>query len=349
MLNKLFTPYQLNDFLTLKNRIIMAPMTRNVADNNFVPTQAMAEYYARRADTGLIITEGTIIRLDARGYSNVPGIYTEAQIAGWQRITQAVHKAGGKIFSQIWHVGRVSHPYFIHGELPISASETIMQGEIKRIQGLKYGKSRAATLQEIDELIASFANAAKNAMRAGFDGIEIHGANGYLIDQFLHHHTNLRTDQYGGTSQNMARFAVEVVKACGDAIGFEQVGIRLSPGAYLNEIIGDVRDALAFQSLLEQLNQLPIAYVHTGSFDDTKTYAELNHQTMTTFIRTHYHGTVIACGGYSPEQAELGLSENEFDLIAFGRPLIANPDFVERLKIKQNLQTYDVSMLQQLN
>src|SRR5579883_816956 len=158
--NNLFVPYQLNSVLTLKNRIVMAPMTRNVADENLVPTLAMAEYYARRADAGLIVTEGTIIRPDGRGYSNVPGIFTEAQIAGWQHVTEAVHARQGKIFAQIWHVGRVTHPSFLNGELPLSASETEMTGTVKRSNNLLHGKSRAVTLAEIEGLIASYAEAA---------------------------------------------------------------------------------------------------------------------------------------------------------------------------------------------
>lgn len=345
MKNILFSPYQLTDVLTLKNRIVMAPMTRNMADDSFVPTQAMLEYYQRRADAGLIVTEGTIIRPDARGYSNVPGIYTDAQIAGWRRITDAVHAKQGMIFSQIWHVGRVSHPVFLDNQLPLSCSETMMTGEVKRSNHLLHGKSRAASLQEIEELISDYAQAAKNAIRAGFDGVEIHGANGYLIDQFLHYHTNLRTDQYGGTPENMARFAVEVVKACGEAIGYERVGIRLSPGAYLNEIVGDARDGAVFQCLLEQLNELSIAYIHTGSFDDSKRYSELNNQEMTTFIRSHYDGTVIACGGYTLEKAEHDIQKNRFDLVAIGKPFIANHDLIHLAKHHLPMRHYDAAML----
>lgn len=346
--NSLMNPYQLNSVLKLKNRIVMAPMTRNMADDHWVPIPKMAEYYARRADAGLIITEGTIIRPDGQGYSHVPGIYTEDQIQGWKKITDAVHANKGLIFSQIWHVGRVSHPIFLNGQLPLSSSETIMTTEVKRREGLFYGKSRAVTLDEIAELVQSYANAARNAIRAGFDGIEIHGANGYLIDQFLHYHTNHRTDRYGGTPENMARFAIEVIKACGDAIGFEKVGIRLSPGAYLNEIIGDEQDGLVFTYLLEQLNHYPIAYVHTGNFDDSKKFSELNNMTMTAFIRTHYKGNVIACGGYTLDKAETGIKENHFDLVAIGKPFIANPNYIDLVQNNQPIRHYEVSMLNTL-
>lgn len=344
----LFTPFMLNPFLTLKNRIVMAPMTRVHADTHLIPTPEMASYYARRADAGLIITEGTVINTDARGHDNVPGIFTHEHIQAWQHITRAVHTKQGSIFMQLWHTGRVSHPHFLNGSLPVSASETVMTGKVNRTQGLYYGKSRAASKLEIQDIIRAFATAASNAISAGFDGIEIHGANGYLIDQFLHHATNQRADEYGGTPENMSRFALEVLHACGHAIGYERVGIRLSPGAYLNEISGDLHDGLVFRYLLEQLNHIPLAYVHTGNFDDARSFPELNHMTMTSFIRTHYHGTLIACGGYTLDTAETGISNHDFDLVALGRPFIANPDLVSRLLSQEPLKPYDASMLNSL-
>jgi N-ethylmaleimide reductase len=344
----LLDSFKLNNLLTLKNRIVMAPMTRLKADDHYVPTASMAEYYARRADAGLIVTEGTVIAPNGRGYNNVPGLFNEAQIEGWRHVTEAVHFNKGLIFAQIWHVGRVSHPSLQHGELPISASETMMSGRIARTENLTFGQSRAATLAEIEELIQAYANAATNAIKAGFDGIEIHGANGYLVDQFLHYDTNKRIDEYGGNSENMARFAIDIVKACGEAIGYERVGIRLSPAAYLNEITQDRRDADVFAYLLSQLNYLPIAYVHTGNFNDAVIYAELNNMTMSGFIRTHYKGFVIGCGSYTFEAAEHAVSSGEFDLIALGRPFIANPDLVSMLHAKEELRPYDVSLLQTL-
>lgn len=344
----LFNKYHLNKQLTLKNRIVMAPMTRTKAADDLTATEDMAAYYARRADAGLIITEGTIIQPDGLGYTNVPGIFTRAQIDHWKHVTEKVHQQHGLIFNQIWHVGRVSHPSLIGNKLPISASETTMSGRISRSNGLTYGKSRAATLDEIHDIINNYATAAKNAIEAGFDGVEIHGANGYLIDQFLHHHTNLRTDNYGGSTENRARFALEIVKACGEAIGYERVGIRLSPGAYLNEIIGDASDALVFKYLLTELNQLPIAYVHTGNFNDANTFPELGDTTMTAFLRKHYKGTLIACGSYTPDKAAQMIKDHQFDLIAFGRPFIANPDFIQRLYHNETLKPYDASMLNTL-
>jgi len=347
-IDALFESYALGDKLHLKNKIIMAPMTRTFADTNLVPTEDMVAYYARRAEAGLIITEGTIIRPDALGYKNTPGIFTEAQIQGWTKVTEAVHQNGGKIFAQLWHVGRVTHPSLINEQLPISASETIMKTEVKRANGLFYGKSRALTVEEIKVLIHDYAKAAQNAIKAGFDGIEIHGANGYLIDQFLHYHTNSRTDEYGGRSENMTRFAREVIEACGKAIGFEKIGIRLSPGGYLNEIIGDESDYDVFRYLLESLNNIPIAYVHTGNFDDKVKFKELKNRTMTDFIRHYYKGTVIASGNYSFEEAHNGMKENAFDLIAIGRPFIANPDLISKLKSQETLIAYGVNMLNTL-
>jgi N-ethylmaleimide reductase len=344
----LWQPFQLSKNLQLKNRIIMAPMTRSMATDNLLPTKAMVDYYVRRAEAGLIITEGTIIRPDGLGYKNTPGIYTEDQIAAWQQVTKAVHQHNGHIFMQIWHVGRVSHPSLLKGKLPISASETMMKESVKREKGLEYGKSRAVSLAEIKILIDDYANAAKNAIRAGFDGVEIHGANGYLIDQFLHHHTNLRKDSYGATPANMAKFALEIVEACGEAIGYSKVGIRLSPGAYLNEITGHPKDAEVFQHLLKQLNGLPIAYIHTGNFDDKVKFPELANKTMTDFIRSHYYGTLIGCGSYSFAEAVADIALNKFDLIAMGRPFIANPDLIQRLKNNQALQPYAAAMLMAL-
>lgn len=341
----LFTPYPLTSALTLKNRIVMAPMTRAMADDTQSPTALSVAYYARRAAAGLIITEGTIINPKASGYKSVPGIYTTQQIAQWKKVTEAVHQNDGKIFQQIWHVGRVSHPSFLNGELPVSASATVMKDAIPRSNGLFYGECRALTLEEIASITQDYKQAAVNAMEAGFDGVELHGANGYLIDQFLHHHTNLREDSYGGTPENMSRFALEIVKACGEAIGFNKLAIRLSPGAYLNEIVGDARDASVFAHLFSQLNKMNLAYVHTGNFNDTVAFNELGAATMSAFIRTHYQGTLVAAGSYSPESAANGIAQKDFDLVAFGRPFLANPDYVEKLKNNAPMVAYEPSML----
>ena len=341
----LLEPFELNQSITLNNRIVMAPMTRNLADDALLPTASMVDYYAKRADTGLIVTEGTIINADAKGYSNTPGIFNQNQIDGWRRVTDEVHKNEGKIFCQIWHVGRVSHPYFLDGKLPVGPSETSMSSRVKRADNLFYGKNRALSVSEIYDLIHCFAKASENAMQAGFDGVEIHAANGYLIDQFLHYCTNHRDDDFGGSDENMARFAIEIVNACGKSIGFDRVGIRLSPAGYLNEITEDKKDASVFSCLLTALNQKKIAYVHTGNFDDSQVFESLGKKSMTQFIRENYDKTLIACGGYSFEQANQGILNHDFDLVAIGRRFIANPDLIHRLKMGLTLKEYDPSML----
>ena len=347
-LNILFSPYQLTDKITLSNRIVMAPMTRSMAKEDFTPTQEMAEYYGRRADAGLIITEGTVIRPDGTGYPTVPGIFTQKHIDAWKKVTSTVHAKGGKIANQIWHVGRVSHPHFLNGALPIGPSATKMQNRVPRMPGLFYGESRAVTLDEIKVLIEDFIKAGENAIKAGFDLIELHGANGYLIDQFLHHHTNHRKDEYGGSPENMARFVLEIINGLGDVIGYDKIGIRLSPGAYLNEIVGDPKDAEVFKYLLLQLNELNIAFVDTGNFDDSVTFPELGNKTMTAFMREFYKGNLIATGGYTYETAIKNIENNEFDLVSLGRPFIANPNLIEKLSNSDSLTNYDVNMLEML-
>jgi N-ethylmaleimide reductase len=345
----LLEPFKLNQTITLNNRIVMAPMTRNMADDEFIPTKDMAAYYAKRSDAGLIVSEGTIIRPDGRGYSNTPGIFNQKHIEGWLRVSDEVHEKGGKIFCQIWHVGRVSHPHFLAGQLPIGPSQTTMSGRIRRANNLYYGTNRELSLPELKGLIESFANASMNAIKAGFDGVEIHAANGYLVDQFLHHSTNLREDEYGGDVANMARFALEVIDACINAIGDDRVGIRLSPAAYLNEIAEDKKDAAVFKYLLSQLNDKAIAYVHTGNFDDTQIFSSLENQSMTQFIRKHFRGNLIACGGYSFDDAKTAMKNHEFDLVAIGRRFIANPDLIFRLKSGLELNEYSLSMLNTLD
>lgn len=342
----LLQPFELNQALTLRNRIVMAPMTRCMADDQLVPTDAMAAYYARRADAGLIITEGTIIRPDGQGYPNTPGIFSEAQVGGWRKVTEAVHERGGKIFVQLWHVGRVSHPFYLNGELPVAPSAVPLHGRVSRKKELEYGTPRALELSEIPEIVQAYATAAANARRAGFDGVEIHGANGYLVDQFLHYHTNRRSDAYGGTPENMARFALEVVDAIAEETTRERVGIRLSPGAY-HYMEPDPRDPEVFRYLLAELSRRHIAYVHTGIFDDGMTFDYLDGS-ATAFLRKHFRGVVIGCGSYTPESAARAIANYEFDLIAFGRPFIANPDLVEKIQLGKPLKPYDVGMLKTL-
>ena len=347
MKNPLLSPFKLSDSVSIKNRVVMAPMTRRFADKQSCPTRDMADYYAKRSDAGLIITEGTLISEDAIGYGNIPGIYTQEQITAWRKVTEQVHKNNGKIFLQLWHCGRVSHPNFHNGNLPISASSTQMTTPLGN-SGFQTGLSREASVEEIQSLIKDFAQAAGNAIKSGFDGVEIHGANGYLIDQFNHHCTNLRDDDYGGTPEKMARFCLEVVKACGEKIGFDRVGIRLSPAGHMGEIITHQDDKLVFKYLLIQLEQLPICYVHTGNFDDSIVFEELDNMTMTDFLRRHYAKNVIAAGGYNLQTGMEFVKQHSNNLIAYGRPFIANPELIQLIESDSKWQEYDSKMLRKL-
>ncbi|RUO38702.1 alkene reductase [Aliidiomarina shirensis] len=341
----LFEAFPLNSALTLANRFVMAPLTRCMAGPGLVPTDTMADYYARRADAGLIISEATIIRADAQGYPNVPGIFSDEQIAGWKKVTAKVHANGGKIFMQLWHVGRVAHSHF-SGLQPVAPSAVKHEGTLPRMRDLSYEMPKALTKEDIQQLVSDYVTAAKNAMAAGFDGVEIHGANGYLIDQFLHFDTNKRTDEYGETPENMSRFALEVVDAVTAAVGAERTALRITPGAYAH-IEPDARDREVFDYFIEQLNQRELAYLHLGIFDDSMTFEHLGGRSST-YIRERYQGTFISVGGLTPETAAQGITENAFDLAAIGRPFIANPDFVNRVREQKPLVEYDASMLAEL-
>ncbi|CAB1258309.1 alkene reductase [Vibrio cholerae] len=346
MTDILFQPYALNDVITLNNRIAMAPLTRCMADDDLVPTDAMVAYYARRADAGLIISEATIIRPDAQGYPNTPGLFTQAQIAGWKKVTDAVHANGGKIFAQLWHTGRVAHPAFFAGEYVLAPSALGVEGSVPRRRELQYTVPKAASQAEIKQLVADYAQAAENARLAGFDGVEIHGANGYLIDQFLHFDSNQRSDEYGETPANMARFALEVVDAVIARIGAERTALRVSPGAYFN-IKADPRDREVFDHLLPELEKRNLAYLHEGMFDDSVTFDFLGGR-VSTYLRHHYSKTLMGVGGFSAETGATAIENNEFDLLAIGRPFIANPDYIARVQKGEELKAYQDSMLTEL-
>ncbi len=342
----LFESFKLNNKLTLNNRILMAPLTRCMADDNLVPTEAMAAYYARRADTGLIISEATIIRPDGQGYPNTPGIYSDAQIAGWKQVTDRVHQLGGKMFSQLWHTGRVAHSHF-SGEAVVAPSALAAEGTVPRMRELVYEIPKALSQEEIKILVNDYAQAAGNAVdKAGFDGVEIHAANGYLIDQFLHYNTNIREDEYGTTPANMARFALEVVDAIIEKIGAERTAIRLSPGAYFN-MSPDARDRDVFDYLLSELAKRNLAYVHEGIFDDSIEFDFLGGR-VSDYLRQNYSGTLVGVGGYTYQTASQAIDANRFDLIAIGRPFIANPDYISKVQQGNELVEYNESMLAEL-
>ena len=338
----LFQSYKLQENLELKNRIVMAPLTRCMATDELVPTQAMADYYARRADAGLIISEATLISRDGQGYPNAPGLYNEAQIKGWQKVTDAIHKNDGKIFAQIWHSGRVSHSIYHQGQVPMAPSPLQIEGRVPRTNELEYEVPREMTLKDIKRVQANFVSTAKNAQRAAFDGIEIHAANGYLIDQFLHRDSNHRTDQYGGSIENMMRFLLEILEQVKAAAPDLAIGLRLSPQAYFN-MKHDDRDKELFDELLPRLDNYQLAYIHTGIFDDA--HNEELGGTVTQYIRRHYSGTVIASGGYSAETATQAIEKNDTDLVAIGRAFIANHDYVNKVQQEEKLVEYQEDML----
>lgn len=342
----LLKPSQLTGGIELTNKIAMAPMTRCKATEDGIPTDEMLAYYERRADAGLIIVEGTIFRPDGTGFQRVPGIMNPAQIKAWSKITTAVHRRGGKIFLQLWHVGRATHAYYLHGKDPIAPSSVALEGTLPRMRNLNYGQPRALETDEVSEVALDYAKGGENAIKAGFDGIEIHGANGYLIDQFLHHHTNKRTDRYGETPENMARFALEAVDLCIEKLGHEKVALRLAPGAYFN-MEGEPRDVDVFRYLLKQLESRQLAYLHTAISDDGMEFDYLGGHAGD-FLRDNYQGLLMGNGSYSPERAAEKIEAGRFDLISIGRPFISNPDLVGKIARREPLIEYQPEMLKEL-
>lgn len=338
----LLTSYNLSG-LELSNRMVMAPMTRSRAGENNVPTELMAKYYRQRSSAGLIISEGTQISEQGIGYPWTPGIHTDEQVKGWKKVTNAVHEEGSKIFAQIWHVGRVSHPLYHDGEPPVAPSAVKPEGQIFTADGMKdFVTPRALDAEEIPDIIEDYAQAARNAIEAGFDGVEIHGANGYLIDQFLKDGTNKRSDEYGGSLQNRSRFAVEVVEAVLDAIGSEKTGIRLSPVGR-NQGISDSNPKETFSYLLEQLNSFNLAFVHLmepmGDVSDLENYPAQ----VTKYFRKVYNGTIITNAGYDQKSGNKAIEEGVADLVAYGRLFLANPDLPARFEANAKLNDADKS------
>ena len=330
---KLFSSYQLGA-IELPNRIIMAPMTRSRATNpENVATDSVVTYYVQRATAGLLITEGTQVSKQGVGYINTPGIYSEAQVTAWKKVTDAVHAAGGRIFAQLWHVGRVSHPFFHDGELPVAPSAIKPEGA-KAFTGQGFEEvptPRALELSEIPGVVEQFRLAARNAKAAGFDGVEIHGANGYLLDQFLQDGSNQRTDAYGGSIENRSRFVLEVVQAVVDELGADRVGLRVSPQGSAS--IQDSDPTALFSYLTEQLNRFGLAYLHVLEPLPGHPMARPEGKpAIGPALRKIFNGTIILNGGYTQETAEAALENSEADLIAFGVPFIANPDLVARFE-----------------
>jgi N-ethylmaleimide reductase len=327
----LFEPFRLGS-LELPNRVVMAPLTRNRATHhNNAANELIAEYYRQRAGAGLIISEASQISQQGQGYIWTPGIYTKEQIEGWRKTTEAVHGAGGRIFVQLWHVGRVSHVALQPGgQAPVS-STTIAANARTMLEGgfVEVSAPRALETQEIAGVVADYGKAARNAKEAGFDGIELHGANGYLIDQFLRDGVNKRTDAYGGSLENRVRFAIEVVEAILREWDASQVGIRVAPVSPANDC-ADSDPQTTFGYLAEQLSRLNIGFLHVveGATGGERDFLPFDYRAL----RRSFSGAYIANNGYTREMADAAIASGAADLVAFGRLFIANPDLVERFR-----------------
>jgi N-ethylmaleimide reductase len=327
--------------ITLKNRVVMSPMTRSRAINN-IPNDIMAEYYRQRASAGLLITEGTSSSPNGLGYARIPGAFSQEQVLGWRKVTQAVHGKDGRIFLQLMHTGRVSHPLNLPpGAKVIAPSAIGMTGEMwtdqKQMQ--PYPAPSQMTQEDILNAVNEYAQSCRLAISAGFDGVELHGANGYLIEQFINPSANHRTDQYGGSVENRIRFALEAAKASAQAIGGDRVGMRLSPYGVFNDMgLYDGIDE-TYALLSEELGKIGLVYIHI--VDHSSMGAPAVSPAVKATIRQKFKGAVILSGGYDAQSAERDLSENKGDLAAFGRPFIANPNLVEKLQSKAPLHTPD--------
>jgi N-ethylmaleimide reductase len=328
--NPLFKPYTLGA-ITLANRIVMAPLTRNRAGEGFVPGELTAKYYTQRASAGLIISEATQISQQGQGYQDTPGIYDQAQIDGWRKVTAAVHEKGGHIVLQLWHVGRISHV-----DLQPNSGKPVAPSAIRAATKtfvnnafVDVSEPRALEVVEIDAIVNDFRKAAANAIEAGFDGVEVHGANGYLLEQFAKDGANVRTDAYGGSIENRARLMIEVTAAVAQEIGAERTGIRISPVSPANGISCSDPQA-QYDYIVDQLDALGIAYIHVveGATGGPRDVAPFDYGSL----RRRFTKTYIANNGYDLDLATSQLNDGKADLIAFGRPFIANPDLVERLQ-----------------
>lgn len=335
----LMTPLAMGD-ITLSNRVVMAPLTRNRATDKFVPQEMNVLHYTQRASAGLIITEGSQISPQGMGYPLTPGIYNQEQVQGWKKVTDAVHERGGRIYIQLWHVGRISHPSMQpDNALPVAPSAIKPQGDAFTYSGLQpFVTPRALDADELPAIVNDYKNAAKNALAAGFDGVEIHAANGYLLDQFLRDGTNQRTDAYGGSYENRTRLLMDVLNAVIEVCGSQRVAVRLSPLNPFNDI-SDTNPEALFSYVVKQLNPLNLAYLHVvegGTLNmelDPKTVFDVN------VLRELYDGVYIANGGYNKSKANEALKAGHADLISFGELYIANPDLVERFKSDAELNT----------
>lgn len=336
----LFSRYELGS-IKLSNRMVMAPMTRCRAVLGNVPNPLAIAYYVQRSQAGLIITEGSQVSPQGVGYIRTPGIYSPEQVEGWREVTDAVHQAGGKIFLQLWHVGRVSHPDFLNGELPVAPSALPVESEVHTPLGKKKIETpRALELDEIPNVINQFRRGAENAKVAGFDGVELHGANGYLLDQFLRDGSNRRTDQYGGSLQNRARFPLEVTKAVTDVWGADRVGYRISPH-FQRHSMSDSNPRETFSYFAKELSNLKLGYLHMVERVGEPVLVAPEARFASVF-RKIFKGTFMLNGGYSAEKGNEAIRNGEADLVSYGSLFLANPDLPDRFKRNAPLNTPDV-------
>ena len=336
----LFSSIQLGS-LNLPNRIVMAPMTRLRAVGS-IPTTLMATYYTQRVSAGLIVTECTMVSPLSNGYINCPGIYSAEQIAGWEQVTKSVHDKGGRIFLQIWHCGRVAHPSLLNGEIPVAPSAIPGVGTLHTPTGkVNLETPRALEIDEIPQIVEQFRQAAENAKKAGFDGIELHGAFGYLIDQFIQDGSNQRTDKYGGSIENRARFLLEIVEAVSSVWDNGNIGIKLSPS---NTFYGmeDSNPQATFSYILKALNQHKLAYIHLMEPNEIDLKSRDVINPALPVFRPFYQGKIITNGGYDKEKGNNAVNNAGADLVSFGKPYIANPDLPERFVADAELNTPDV-------
>lgn len=340
----LFDPIKLGA-IAAPNRIVMAPLTRGRAGPGFVPNELAVEYYRQRASAGLIISEATGISQEGLGWPSAPGLWTDAQVEGWKPVTEAVHAAGGRIVAQLWHMGRVVHSVFNDGRPPVSASATTAPGKAHTPVGRReYEEARPLRLDEIPRLIDDYAKAAENARKAGFDGVQLHAANGYLIDQFLRDGTNLRDDAYGGPVENRIRLLGEVTAALIGVWGADRVGVRLSPNGD-SQGVDDSNPAPLFTAAAAALDALGIAFLELREPGPDGTFGRTDVPKQSPAIRKLFAGPLILNSDYDVDQAKAALESGVADAISFGRPFIANPDLVERIRTgaawaPDNMQTW---------
>jgi N-ethylmaleimide reductase len=328
----LFDPIQLGA-ITAPNRILMAPLTRGRSEGIHVPLSSLkAEYYAQRSSAGLIIAEATGVTQEGSGWPAAPGIWSAEQVEAWKPVTEAVHKADGRIILQLWHMGRLVHPDFLDGAPPVSSSATTAPGDAHTPTGKKpYAQARELGLDEIPRLIADYVHAAKNAIAAGFDGVQIHSANGYLIDQFLRDNSNFRTDSYGGSIENRIRLLREVTQAVADAIGAERTSVRLSPNGE-SQGADDSNPIALFTAAAAALDEIGIAFLELREQKDYGNFGRTDVPRISPEIRKMFKGPLVLNQEYGFENAQADLATGLADAISYGRPYISNPDLVERLR-----------------